>query len=164
MYERRAARRLTRPFYARSPAQLHSPPVKTEKRGRIRCGLTRATIALLLSLSTVSGALAPDRVEPVASAPVERRESGRGSLDAGERAADREIERRVRGAIRADPFLVLARPAVRVTCRRGIVRLVGRVGTAKERSSIAFKAGQNARAGRVDDRVTIGDPIERPGR
>jgi hypothetical protein len=70
------------------------------------------------------------------------------------------VARRVRGAIRADASLALAAPAVRVTSNRGIVRLVGRVRTDKERSSIAFKAGQIARAGDIDDRVTVGDGVE----
>jgi osmotically-inducible protein OsmY len=116
-----------------------------------------ATAAIVLSLSMVSGALAPRRVEAVAS---KRTAPALGALDSEprggrQRAADRVIERRVRGAILADPFLALAAPRVKVTSRRGVVRLVGRVRTAKERSSIAFKAGQ--RVGRVDNRVTIGD-------
>jgi len=80
---------------------------------------------------------------------------------AGRRTADRVIERRLRGAIRSDPLLTLAATRVKVTSRDGIVRVVGRVGSAKERSSIVFKARQNAPGGRVDDRVTIGDGIER---
>jgi osmotically-inducible protein OsmY len=77
----------------------------------------------------------------------------------GQRATDRVIERRVRREIRGDPFLALAAPRVKVTSRRGVVRLVGRVRTTKERSSIAFKAGQNAWAGQVDDRVTLDDGL-----
>jgi osmotically-inducible protein OsmY len=49
---------------------------------------------------------------------------------------------------------------VKVKSRRGVVRIVGRVRTAKERSSIAFKAEQTAGVGHVDDRITIGDGIE----
>jgi len=119
-----------------------------------------ATAAIVLSLSMVSGTLALRRVGVVAwestalGAP--------GALDSerwrdGPRAADRVIERQVRRAIRADPSLALVAPRVKVTSRHGVVRLVGRVRTAKERSSIAFKAGQNAWGGRVDNRVTIGD-------
>jgi BON domain-containing protein len=111
----------------------------------------------------VSGALAPRRVEAVASnTTAPRPPGGRGGelWGGGQRAADRVIERRVRGAIRADPFLTLAAPRVKVTSRRGVVRVVGRVRTAKERSSIAFKAEQTAGVGHVDDRVTIGDGVE----
>jgi osmotically-inducible protein OsmY len=122
-----------------------------------------ATAAIVLSLWMVSGTLAPRRIETVASkttAPRAPAALGDEPWGGGQRAADRVIERRVRGAIRADPFLALAAPRVKVTIRRGVVRLVGRVRTAKERSSIAFKAGQNARAGRVDNRVTIGDGVK----
>jgi osmotically-inducible protein OsmY len=120
------------------------------------CGSMPAAVVLALSLS-MAGALAPCRVEAVVSmATAPRALGGKPSRD-GQRAADRVIERRVRGAIRADPFLALAAPRVKVTSRRGVVRLVGRVGTPKERSSILFKAGQ---AGPVDDRVTIGDGVE----
>jgi osmotically-inducible protein OsmY len=111
----------------------------------------------------VSGTLARRRVEVVTSkttAVPASAELGGEPGGGGQRAADRVIERRLRAAIRADPFLALAAPRVKVTSRRGIVRLLGRVGTAKERSSIAFKAGQNAQVGRVDDRVTIGDGDE----
>jgi osmotically-inducible protein OsmY len=102
--------------------------------------------ALALAIAMVAGASAALGSE---------RSSG------GRRAADRVIERRLRGLIRSDPFLTLAATRVKVTSRAGVVRLVGRLGSAKERSSIAFKAGQNALGGRVDDRVTIGDGIER---
>jgi len=68
--------------------------------------------------------------------------------------------RRVRSAIRADPFLAAAAPAVRVTSKRGVVRLVGWVRTDKERSSIAFKAGQVAGVEAIDDRVSIGNGVE----
>jgi osmotically-inducible protein OsmY len=121
-----------------------------------------ATAAIVLSLSMLSGALAPRRVETASKTTAPRAPGALGGepWGGGQRASDRVIERRVRGAIRADPFLALAAPRVKVTSRRGVVRLVGRVRTAKERSSIAFKAGQNARAGRVDDRVTIGDGVE----
>ena len=118
------------------------------------------TVAIVLSLSMVSGALTSRRVEAVASRTTAPRTLAREPRDRGQRAADRVIERRVRGAIRGDPFLDLAAPRVKVTSRRGVVRLVGRVRTAKERSSIAFKAGQGVRVGRVDDRVTIGDGVE----
>ena len=70
------------------------------------------------------------------------------------------IVRRVRGAIRADTFLARATPAVKVTSKRGVVRLVGQVRTDKERSSIAFKAGQIAGVDRIDDRITIGNGVE----
>ena len=117
------------------------------------CGSVPAAVVLVLALSMVAGALAPRRVEAVASMATAPRAPGGTPWGDGQRAADRMIERRVRGAIRADPFLALASPRVKVTSRRGVVRLVGRVGTPKERSSILFKAGQ---VGRVDDRVTIG--------
>ena len=81
----------------------------------------------------------------------------------GQRVADRAIERQVRRAIRADASLASAAPRVKVTSRRGVVRLSGRVRTAKERSSIAFKAGQVVQVGRIDDRVTIGNAIEGAG-
>jgi osmotically-inducible protein OsmY len=117
-----------------------------------------ATVALVLSLSTVGVAFAPDRLQVVASKTTAPRAPGTLGSEpwgGGQRAADRVIERRVRGAIRADPFLALAAPHVKVTSRHGVVRLVGQVRTAKERSSIAFKAGQNAPVEHVDDRVTI---------
>ena len=122
-----------------------------------------ATAAIVLSLSMVSGTLAPRRVEAEASkTTVSSVSCALGSEPWGgkQRAADRVTERLARGAIRADPFLALAARRVKVTSRRGVVRLVGRVRTAKERSSLAFKAGQHARAGCVDDRVTIGDGVE----
>jgi len=65
-----------------------------------------------------------------------------------------------RKAIRADSFLAVAAPVVKVTSNRGVVRLVGRVRTSKERSSIAFKAGQLAGVEGIDDRVTIGNGVE----
>lgn len=120
-----------------------------------------ATVAIVLSLAVVSGALAPRRVQAVTSKTTALRALASEPRDGGQRAVDRMIERRVRGAIRADPYLALAAPRVKVTSRRGVVRLVGRVRTAKERSSIAFKAGQSVSVGRVDDRVTIGDAVER---
>jgi osmotically-inducible protein OsmY len=119
-----------------------------------------AMAAIVVSLSMVSGTLALRRVEVVAGestafgAP---RGLDRERWSDGPHAADRVIERQVRRAIRADPSLALAASRVKVTSRHGVVRLVGRVGTAKDRSSIAFKAGQNARRGRVDNRLTIGD-------
>jgi osmotically-inducible protein OsmY len=119
-----------------------------------------ATVAIVLSFSIVSGTLTPRRVEAVAPMTTPPGALGSEPWGGGQRAADRVIERRVRGAIRADPFLALAAPRVKVTSRRGVVRLVGRVRTAKERSSLAFKAGQNAPVGSVDDRVTIGDAVE----
>jgi osmotically-inducible protein OsmY len=69
------------------------------------------------------------------------------------------IARRVRGAIRADSFLALVTPVVTVTSNRGVVRLVGQVRTDKERSSMAFKAGQIAGVEGIDDRVTIGNGV-----
>jgi hypothetical protein len=117
-------------------------------------------VALGLSLSVAWGTLALRRVAvPAAPAPAlhvpGRLERGPGS--GGQRAVDRVIEQEVRRAIRADPSLGRAGRLVKVTSRRGVVRLVGRVGTAKERSSLAFKAGQSAWGGRVDNRLTVGD-------
>src|SRR5689334_14090179 len=78
-----------------------------------------AAVAIVLSLSMVAGAPAPRRVEAVASTTAGPRPPRALSEAApwgdGQRAADRVIERRVRGAIRADPFLALAAPRVRVT-------------------------------------------------
>jgi osmotically-inducible protein OsmY len=122
---------------------------------------------VVLWLSMVSGILALHRVEAVAAKTTAIRAPGAPDTEPwgrGQRAADRVIERRVRRAIRADPFLALAAPRVKVTSRHGVVRLVGRVRTAKERSSIAFKAGQSTQVGRVDDRVTIGDGVEQAAR
>jgi osmotically-inducible protein OsmY len=128
-------------------------------------GSLPAAVVLVLSLSMAAGTLAPRRVGAVmastTTAPLAPRALDRQPWSEGQRAADRVIERRVRGAIRADPFLALAASRVKVTSRRGVVRLVGRVRTAKEQSSIGFKARQNARVGRVDDRITIGDGVER---
>jgi osmotically-inducible protein OsmY len=123
--------------------------------------LTPATVALLLSLSRVSGTFTP-RVE--ATAHRARSTLGNGPRGAAQRAADRVLVRRVRRAIRADPFLTLAAPGVKVTSKRGVVRLVGRVRADKERSSIAFKVGQIAGIEGIDDRITIGDGVERAGR
>ena len=118
------------------------------------------TAVIVMSLAIVWGALAGRRVEVVAAEPIALRaprplDSARPSD--GPRAADRVIERQVRQAIRADPSLVLAAPRVKVTSRHGVVRLVGHVRSGKDRSSIAFKAGQSAWGGRVDNRLTIGD-------
>jgi osmotically-inducible protein OsmY len=49
---------------------------------------------------------------------------------------------------------------VKVTSNGGVVRPSGQVRTAKERSSIAFKARQIAGAGSVDDRVTVANRVE----
>lgn len=122
-----------------------------------------AMTVIVLSLSMVAGTLALRRVQAVASKttalqaprPLDSEPGG-----GGPRAADRVIERQVRRAIQADPSLTQAALRVKVTSRRGVVRLVGRVRTTKERSSIAFKAGQNAWGGRIDNRVTIGDGVE----
>ena len=122
---------------------------------------TPATVAFLLSLS--QGTFSPGRVEAVPPETTAHRARGApGSTPRGasQRIADRVIARRVRGAIRADPFLALATQVVKVTSNRGVVRLVGRVRTDKERSSIAFKAGQTAGVARIDDRVTIGIGVE----
>lgn len=121
---------------------------------------TSATVALLLSLR--EGAFGPERVEAVAGTRTERTRDTRDGAPRGahQRIADRVIARRVRGAIRADPFLALASPAVKVTSTRGVVRLSGQVRTAKERSSIAFKARQIAGAGSVDDRVTVAPHVD----
>jgi len=122
--------------------------------------LTPSTVALLLSLSTVSGTFTPGRVERGPSKPTAHRARGAlgsGARSAAQRAADRVIARRVRGAIRADPFLILAAPAVKVTSKRGVVRLVGRVRGDKERSSISFKARQTVGIAGIDDRVTVGE-------
>jgi osmotically-inducible protein OsmY len=67
----------------------------------------------------------------------------------------------VRRAIRADPFLAVATRAVRVSSNRGIVRLRGQVRTHKERSSMVFKAGQIVGIAGVEDRVTVGNRVER---
>jgi BON domain len=116
-----------------------------------------------VAICGMSGAFTPACVGAVPSETTAHR--ARGALGSGprgtaQRAADRMLARRVRGAIRADAFLALAAPVVKVTSNRGVVRLVGRVRTDKERSSIAFKAAQIARVGGVDDRVTVGDRIE----
>lgn len=104
---------------------------------------TFVTVALLLPL--LEGAFHPQYA---------------GAVPAGTTVPrDRMIAKRVRGAIRNDPFLALATPAVKVTSRGGVVRLSGKVGTDKERSSIAFKARQIAGAGSVDDRVTVGNHV-----
>jgi osmotically-inducible protein OsmY len=118
---------------------------------------TPATVALLLSLSegTFSSGSPPETTAHPA-----RGASRSAPRAVSQRIADRVIARRVRGAIRADPFLVLATPLVKVTSNRGVVRLVGQVRTDKERSSIAFKAGQTAGVKRIDDRVTIGNGVE----
>ena len=130
---------------------------------RVTTALHRSVLAMaaiVVSLSMASGTLALRRVGVVAG---ESTAFGAPrALDSerwgdGPRAADRLIERQVRRAIRADPSLAPAAPRVKVTSRRGVVRLVGRVGTAKDRSSIAFKAGQSAWGGRVDNRITIAD-------
>ena len=102
------------------------------------------TVALLLSLSVVAGTFIPRRIE------------------AAQQAVDRALARRVRQAIRADPFLTLAAPVVKVTSHHGVVRLVGRVPTDKERSSITFKAGQIAGTRGIDDRVTVGNGVVAP--
>ena len=123
---------------------------------------TPATVVLLLSLS--EGTFSPSRVEvvpPETTAHRARGESGSAPRGASRRIADRVIARRVRGAIRDDSSLALAAPAVKVTSHRGVVRLLGQVRTDKERSSIAFKAGQTAGVEGVDDRVTIGNGVER---
>jgi osmotically-inducible protein OsmY len=123
---------------------------------------TSAAVALLLSLS--GGALSPDRVEAVPAETTAHRARGvRGGAfrGASRRIADRVITQRVRGAIRGDPFLALATPDVKVTSNRGVVRLIGQVRTDKERSSIAFKAGQVVGVEGVDDRVTVRNRVER---
>ena len=122
---------------------------------------TPATVALLLSLS--EGTLGPGRVEagsPETTAHRARGAPGSAPRGASQRIADRVIARRVRGAIRADPFLALATPVVKVTSNRRVVRLVGQVRTDKERSSIAFKATQTVGVERIDDRITIGNGVE----
>jgi len=119
---------------------------------------TPATVALLLSLSRVSGTFTPGGVEVV---PAKRAtDRARGALrsrprSAAERAADRVIARGVRGAIRADPFLAVVAPVVKVRSKRGVVRLVGRVRGDKEKSSIAFKAWRTVGVAGIDDRVTV---------
>jgi osmotically-inducible protein OsmY len=123
--------------------------------------LTPATIALLLLLSRVSGTFSPGRAAAVPyKAPAHRARGALGPRGAAQRAADRVLVRRVRGAIRADPFLTLTAPVVKVSSRRGVVRLVGTVRGDKERSSIAFKVRQIAGLGGIDNRVTIGDGVE----
>ena len=126
-----------------------------------------ATVALLLALSRVSGTVTPGRVEAVPSTATAHRGRstlGSGPLGAAQRAADRVLARRVREAIRADPFLSLTAPVVKVTSKRGVVRLVGRVRGDKERSSVVFKVRQIAGVGGIDNRVTIGDRVERAAR
>lgn len=118
-----------------------------------------AAAAIVLSLAMASGTRTLRRVavaawEPSALGAPRVLEGDR--LSNARRAADRVIERQVRRAIQADPFLALVAPRVQVTTRHGVVRLEGRVRTLKERSSIAFKAGQNAWRGRVDNRLTVG--------
>jgi osmotically-inducible protein OsmY len=122
---------------------------------------TAATVALLLSLP-VSDVSTPARVEAVPPETTAHRAPGALGNEprgAAQRAADRVIARRVRAAIRADPFLTLATSVVKVTSKRGIVRLVGRVRGDKERSSIAFKAEQIVGVVAIDDRVTVGDGV-----
>ena len=121
-----------------------------------------ATVALLLSFSqgTFSPGPPVQAVPPETTAHRARGAPGSAPRGASQRIADRVIARRVRGAIRADPFLALATPFVRVTSNRGVVRLVGRVRTDKERSSIAFKARQTAGVAGIDDRVTIANGVE----
>jgi len=51
----------------------------------------------------------------------------------------------------------------KVTINHGIVGLVGRVRTDKERSSMAFKVGQTAGVGAIDNRVTVGNGVEGSG-
>jgi osmotically-inducible protein OsmY len=123
---------------------------------------TPATVALLLSLS--EGTFRPGRVEAGPPETTAHRAPGAPGIaprGATQRIADRVIARRVRGAIRADPFLALAAQLVNVTSNRGVVRLVGQVRTDRERSSIAFKAGQTAGVERIDDRVTIANGVQR---
>jgi len=48
-------------------------------------------------------------------------------------------------------------PSVYGSKRADSRRFVGRMSTAKDRSNIAFQAGQSAWGGRVDNRITI-DP------
>ena len=123
--------------------------------------LTLAAITTLLPLLAV--AFGPERGEAVSArktAPHVRLTRDGAPRPGSQRRVDRVITRRVRDGIRADPFLVLATPLVKVTSNRGVVRLVGQVRTDKERSSIAFKAGQTAGVKRIDDRVTIGNGVE----
>jgi osmotically-inducible protein OsmY len=120
-----------------------------------------ATVALLLSLS--GGTVPPGRIEAVPRETTAHRAHGAADSaprGASQRTADRVIARRLRRAIRADSFLALATPAVKVTCHRRVLRLVGQVRTGKERSSIAFKAGQIAGVERIDDRLTIANAVE----
>ena len=120
-----------------------------------------ATVALLLSFSP--GTFSPGPVQavpPETTAHRARGAAGSAPRGASQRIADRVIARRIRGAIRADTFLARATPAVKVTSKRGVVRLVGQVRTQKERSSIAFKAGQTAGVAGIDDRVTIANGVE----
>jgi hypothetical protein len=124
---------------------------------------TAATVALLLLLPGVPDTFTPARVEavpPKATAHRARGALGNEPRGAAQRATDRVIARRVRAAIRGDPFLTLATSVVKVTSKRGIVRLVGRVRGDKERSSIAFKVEQIVGVEAIDDRVTIGDGVE----
>jgi osmotically-inducible protein OsmY len=124
-------------------------------------------VALLLPVLGVACSLTPGCVEPVSRTTVAQRvrNAPRGGAEvAAERATDQGLARQVRRAIHADRGLVSAARAVAVTTDQGVVRLVGWVRTDKERSSIAFKAGQMARAGGVDDRVTVGNCVREAAR
>src|SRR5258708_6175511 len=94
---------------------------------------TPASVGLLLSFS--GDTFCPGRLETLPRETTAHRPQGApGSTPQGasKRMADRVIARRVRGAIRADPFLALATQTVKVTSYRGVVRLIGRVRTDKE--------------------------------
>jgi hypothetical protein len=119
-------------------------------------------VSLLLPVLGVACSVTPSCVEPASSETTAHRvgNAPRGGAElAAERTTDQGLARQVRRAIHADPGLVSAARAVAVTTDQGVVRLVGWVRTDKERSSIAFKAGQMARAGGVDDRVTVGNCV-----
>lgn len=116
-----------------------------------------AIVGLLLPALGMACGFAPDCVERKSTTAHRVGNTPRGGPEfAAQRAADQALTRKVRRAIRDDPSLASAARSVAVTSDHGVVRLVGWVRTDKERSSIAFKAGQTARAGGVDDGVTVG--------
>jgi osmotically-inducible protein OsmY len=120
---------------------------------------TVAAFAVTLLLQAEPGHVAKAREESALSKATLRQapcEVGQPLDGAGQRAADRMLARQLRHSIRSDRFLALAAPMVTVTAKRGVMRLVGRVPSDKERSSIAFKAGQIVGVKRIEDRVTVG--------
>ena len=115
----------------------------------VACGATPACVAPLSHETTAHRV----RIAPGGDAEV-----------AGQQTADQVLVRQIRRAIRDDPGLGSAARAVAVTSDHGVVRLVGWVRTDKDKSSIAFKAGQMARVGRVDNDVTVGNCVAEAAR